>query len=38
MTKPEIAPLREPLAAIQTLLERFEQRGVIIGGVSEGWR
>ncbi len=35
MTPPEgIAPLLAPLAAVQRLLARFEDRGVVIGGVA----
>ena len=34
MTISEIAPLHSPLAAVQRLLERFGNRGVIIGGVA----
>jgi hypothetical protein len=34
MTLSEIAPLHFPLAAVGRLLERFDNRGVIIGGVA----
>lgn len=34
MTISEIAPLHSPLAAVQRLLERFGNRGVIIGDVA----
>ena len=34
MTISEIAPLHSPLAAVQRLLERFGNQGVIIGGVA----
>jgi predicted nucleotidyltransferase len=34
MKQRDIEPLREPLAAAQRLLEHFDQRGVIIGGVA----
>lgn len=34
VTISEIAPLHSPLAAVQRLLERFGNRGVIIGGVA----
>jgi hypothetical protein len=34
MTLPEIASLESPLAAVQKLLERFGNQGVIIGGVA----
>ncbi len=34
MTIPEIASLESPLAAVQRLLERFGNRGVVIGGVA----
>jgi hypothetical protein len=30
----DLAPLLEPLAALQRLLSRFEDRGVIIGGIA----
>ena len=34
MTISEIGPLQSPLAAVQQLLERFDNQGVIIGGVA----
>jgi predicted nucleotidyltransferase len=34
MTIPQIASLKSPLAAVQQLLERFGNQGVIIGGVA----
>lgn len=35
MTRPhDIAPLLSPLAALQRLLDRFNNRGIIIGGVA----
>ena len=34
MTISEIAPLQSPLAAVQRLLERFDNQGVIVGGVA----
>jgi hypothetical protein len=34
MTISEIRPLQSPLAAVQQLLERFDNQGVIIGGVA----
>lgn len=34
MTISEIAPLQSPLVAVQRLLERFGNQGVIIGGVA----
>lgn len=35
MTLPkELTPLSEPLAAVQRLLERFDEQGMIIGGVA----
>ena len=34
MTTAEIAPLQSPLAAVQRLMERFGNQGVIIGGVA----
>jgi Nucleotidyl transferase of unknown function (DUF2204) len=34
MTSSEIGPLKSPLAAVQRLLERFDNQGVIIGGVA----
>ena len=34
MTTPEIAPLLSPLAAVQRLLEYFDNQGLIIGGVA----
>jgi hypothetical protein len=34
VTISEIAPLQSPLAAVQRLLERFGNQGVIIGGVA----
>jgi Nucleotidyl transferase AbiEii toxin, Type IV TA system len=34
VTISEIAPLQSPLAAIQRLLEHFDDQGVIIGGVA----
>lgn len=34
MTLPDIAPLQPPLSAVQQLLERFDNQGVIIGGVA----
>ena len=30
----ELTPLLEPLAALQRLLDRFGERGMIIGGVA----
>jgi len=33
-TSHELAPLLEPLAAVQRLLARFNERGMIIGGVA----
>jgi hypothetical protein len=35
MTTPEtLAPFLEPLAALQKLLERFDDKGVVIGGIA----
>lgn len=34
VTSPALAPLQAPLSAVQRLLERFDGRGVIIGGVA----
>ena len=34
VTTAEIAPLLPPLAAVQQLLERFGNRGLVIGGVA----
>jgi hypothetical protein len=35
VTQPhDLAPLLSPLAALQRLLERFDDRGIIIGGVA----
>ena len=34
MTDDSLAPLQEPLVALQNVLDRFEEQGMIIGGVA----
>ena len=33
----DLAPLIKPLKALQRLLDQFEERGVIVGGIATGF-